>query len=148
MQLAGFQGLANFTVPSDSAWHDVPGAQITLPAAKAMTLKCAAQYAVNQGSAAKGGGTGMALQVVDAATGAVLYLFALDGFQFASDPVSQPGAIVWRVISNEIDLDPLAAAVTVKLQAQVPALTGLGAAGLYPATFNGKAPIKLAAVER
>lgn len=145
-QLAAWQGLANFVVPSDSAWHLVPGSNITIPSGDPFTLRTTAEYAVNQGSAAQGGGTGMALQVVDVATGLTQYLFVLDGFQFASAPST--GAIVWRAISGEKDYDPLSASLTVCLQAQVPALTGLGQAGLYPATFGGNAPIKLEAVTR
>jgi hypothetical protein len=48
----------------------------------------------------------------------------------------------------EKDYDPLASPLSVKLQAQVPSLAGLGQAGLFPATFAGNAPIKLEAVAR
>lgn len=143
--LDSWQGLTNFVIPSDGLWHDVPGAIITVDPAIAFTLEAEAQWGLDQGSAAQGANVQISLQVIDAAVAANQYLFALAGFQFAG--AAGGGKHLWGVLAKKNDVDPLAAAVSFKLQASVTTLTGLGACGFYPGTFNGNAPIRLAAVD-
>lgn len=145
-ELAGASSTANFTVASDSAWHDVPGLSMTVPGGVPYELDFGAEAGFSQGSAAAGAGTGLSLRVVDAATSSVVYGFVLDGFQFAAAAGS--GAVVWRAVNYRLRAAALAAATTLKLQAQVQALIGLGSCGLFPGTFGGGCPTRLTAVGR
>lgn len=142
-ELAGVESGANFTFATDSAYHDVTGMTMTIPAGIPYLISGFVQAGFTQGSAAAGAGSGITVRIVDSATSTAVFSFALDGFIFTG-----AGNTVWRPVSFNRRMPALAVATQVKMQCQIAALTGLSTCGLFPATFGGGGPTTMQAIGR